>query len=180
MNRVGTSQTAVITGPSAGHALALKVSSRLEVVLGALFLWAAYNKLKNPALFAPSVRAFDIVPGFLPESASHFLVRFTVGAVPWVEVVCGVCLVLGLWSRAAAAALGALLVVFILLIVQALLRGLDVDCGCFGDLSPFCPKKVGACHIWQDVLMLAAAMFIALTPRWRPVDRLTPADLRNA
>lgn len=179
MSRVGTT-TPVITGPSAAHAFALRVSSRLEVVLGALFLFAAYNKLVDPQLFAPSVRAFDFIPGFLGESVSHFVVRLTVGAVPWVEAAVGLCLVLGVWCRAAAAVLAALLVVFILLIVQALLRGLNVECGCFGKISPFCPSKIGACNIVQNTIMLAAAVAIMLIPRWRAVDRLTPADLRAA
>lgn len=139
--------------------------TRLEVGLAAMFLWAAYNKLRGPngpQLFSDSVKAFKL---HLPEA----LLRLTTGAVPWVEAVAGVLLLLGIWRRAAAAVFAALLVVFIVLIVQALARGLDVECGCFGKMSPFCPPKVGVCNIVQNGVMLAAALLIVLTPRGKMV-----------
>lgn len=139
--------------------------TRLEVGLAALFLWAAFNKLRGPngpQLFSDSIKAFKL---HLPEA----LLRLSTGAVPWVEAVAGVLLLLGIWRRAAAAVFAALLVVFIVLIVQALARNLDVACGCFGKLSPFCPEKVGMCNIVQNTVMLAAAVLIMVTPRARMV-----------
>jgi uncharacterized membrane protein YphA (DoxX/SURF4 family) len=141
--------------------------TRCEVVLGGLFLFAAYNKLwhaNDPQLFSASVQAFIHNPDFPPV-----LVRLATGVTPWVEVVAGVLLILGLWSRAAAAVLAGLLVLFIGLIAQAMLRGLELDCGCFGKLSPFCPPKVSACNVYQNVILLAMALVIALTPRHRLV-----------
>lgn len=139
--------------------------TRCEVALAALFLWAAFNKLRHPngpELFSDSVKAFKLN---LPD----FAVRATVGVVPWVEVIAGLLLLLGVWARAAATVLSALLVVFIVLIVQALARNLEVECGCFGKLSPFCPAKVGMCNIVQNGIMLAAGLLIAATPRSRLV-----------
>lgn len=142
------------------------IVTRCEVALAVLFLWAAYNKLfisaSAPQLFSASVEAFKLN---LPDP----LVRLSTSVVPWVEVVAGVMLLLGIWSRGAALVLSLLLMVFIALIVQALARGLNVECGCFGKLSPFCSGPLGACNIIQNLVMLAAGLIIAATPRDRLV-----------
>ncbi len=138
------------------------VVTRCEVALAAMFLYAAYQKLFNgdnaPKLFSSSVQAFKLGLGDLAT-------RLSTSVTPWVEVISSVLLLLGVWSRAAAAVLSLLLIFFILLIVQALVRGLDVSCGCFGELSPFCPEKVGVCNIIQNSIMLAVAGIVVLTPR---------------
>ena len=54
---------------------------------------------------------------------------------------------------------------FMILIGSALSRGLNVSCGCFGKISPFCPEKIGACNIVQNSIMLAAAVLILLCSR---------------
>src|SRR5207249_4362814 len=113
--------------------------------LGFMFLFAAYNKLYGAnatQLFSASVQAFKTG---MPDWA----VRLTTGVTPWVEVIAGVLLLLGVWTRAAATVLSGLLIVFIILIVQAIGRGLDLECGCFGKLSPFCPPRVGLCNLIQ-------------------------------
>lgn len=137
-----------------------------ELGLAGLFLLAAYNKLmppNGPKLFMASVQAFKLPLG-------DVLTRIATSATPWVELIAAVLLLRGVWSRAAATVLSLLLVVFIVLIVAALARGLNVDCGCFGKLSPFCHGPLGACNIIQNSIMLGAGLLIALTPRhalWR-------------
>ena len=136
----------------------------LRLVLGGLFLYAAYNKMfiKNgPQLFSQSIEAFKV---FDPKSQES-LIQLATFVVPWIEIVAGFALVIGFWTRAAAGVLGALLVGFIYLIVQALTRHLNIECGCFGKISPFCPKKIGACNIVQNSIMLLTAMVIIGCPR---------------
>lgn len=134
-----------------------------ELGLAGLFLLAAYNKLmppNGPQLFSASVQAFKLP---LPD----FMTRLATSATPWVELIAAVLLLRGVWSRAAATILALLLVLFIVLIAQALGRGLNVECGCFGKLSPFCSGPLGACNLVQNTVMLGAALLIALTPRHR-------------
>jgi uncharacterized membrane protein YphA (DoxX/SURF4 family) len=52
--------------------------------------------------------------------------------LPWLELVCGVGLVVPLIRRACALSIVALLILFIVLHISALARGLDLSCGCFG------------------------------------------------
>ena len=138
----------------------------VRLLLGGLFLYAAYNKLKpgNPAnpidkpikLFSFAVEAFDILPAQLVEAAS-----FT---VPWIEVVCGVLIVLGVWTRASSLVLGALTGAFVYAINRALTSGnIDVDCGCFGDLPFICDSnKLTVCHLIRSSVFagLAAILFL--------------------
>jgi uncharacterized membrane protein YphA (DoxX/SURF4 family) len=139
----------------------------LRLVLGGLFVFAAFNKLvakgagarsSGPQGFTWTIKAFKLG---LPDWA----VLTSTFVMPWIEVVAGVMLIVGVCTRAAALVIGGLLVVFIALLLSVLARDLNVDCGCFGDMSPVCPEKVGWCHITQDVVMLAAAAVIIATKR---------------
>ncbi len=133
----------------------------VRVALGGMFLIAAWTKLEpgvGPQNFADSVRAFKLG---LPDWATRAATSIT----PWVEVVSGLLLILGIWVRGASFVVGALLVVFIALIASVLLRDLSVECGCFGKLSPFCPKKVGVCNLIQNGVMLAGAVYLLLAPK---------------
>jgi uncharacterized membrane protein YphA (DoxX/SURF4 family) len=142
-----------------------------RVAIAGLFLFAAYHKLwgeQAPQVFSDSVRAFRV-------SSSEFSVRMATSVTPWVEVVASICLLLiATWSRAAAIILSLMLVMFIALISRAIINGYDLECGCFGDLSPFCPKKVSSCNIVQNVILLAMSLTVALTPRHRLVRAAGP------
>ncbi len=138
-----------------------------QALLAGLFLFAAFNKLagaNGPQLFAGSVQAF-FKRHDGSNAAPDWFVKLSTGIVPWTEVVAGLLLLCGVWARAAAAVLSFLLITFIVLIVQAIARDLDLHCGCFGKLSPFCPDKVGYCNIIQNSIMLAMSLLITLTPR---------------
>lgn len=135
--------------------------------LGGIFLAAAYFKLRpSPGRFVPSGPQdfFGAVSGFktgLPTWALHF----TTFAVPWVEVICAVALIVGIWTRAAAAVIGGMLLVFTGLVISALLRDLNIKCGCFGDSGLICPGAVGWCKVFENGLMLGAAVAVAMTAR---------------
>jgi len=137
----------------------------MRMLLGGLFIFAAWNKLhpasspqamNGPQTFASSVQAFKLG---LPDWA----IRASVSVTPWLEVVSGLALILGVWRRGAALIMSVMLVGFILLIASVLWRNMSVECGCFGKLSPFCPKSVGWCNIAQNSVMLLVALFLTLT-----------------
>ncbi len=125
----------------------------LRVSLGGMFIFAASVKLSGPLDFSDSIKAFKILPDHLAQLATF--------AVPWIEMVCAVALILGVWSRAAAAVISALLLVFIAGIASVMWRGLNVHCGCFGKLQPFCTGPLGACNIIQNAILCLAGMMVA-------------------
>ncbi len=96
---------------------------RLQIALGLLFIAAAIPKLLDPPGFAHMVYNYRILPGGL--------VNLLALVLPWLELLCGVALVLGIWSRTAASLVSLLLLVFIAALTFNLLRGNAIDCGCF-------------------------------------------------
>jgi len=99
---------------------------RVQIALGLIFIVAALPKIGDPPSFAHILYNYRIVPGGLLNLFALVL--------PWLELLLGVALVLGIWKRTAAILVGGLLVAFIMGLGWNLLRGNPIDCGCF-DLS---------------------------------------------
>lgn len=95
----------------------------LQVGLGLLFIYASLDKIWNPALFAKAISNYRILP--LP------LLHISAIILPWLELLCGLALVFNRFQRAAWTIVGGLLLIFILAIISAMMRGLDFNCGCF-------------------------------------------------
>ncbi len=136
----------------------------IRVALGAMFLFSAWMKL-SPAnilglgplpgmhFFAQAVRSFELVPeAWVP------LVTY---AVPWTEVVVGVCLILGIASRAAGLLGFLLLVVFTVGVASVLIRGLNITCGCFGRFKLICEGAVGLCKVGENLVLMSLFWIIA-------------------
>ena len=95
-----------------------------RLVVGGVWLYAGAIKLPDPAQSVAAVRAYQAAPVRLVAPVGQLL--------PVVEVVIGAMLVLGLLTRGAAVVSAVLLVVFIVGIVSVWVRGIEIDCGCFG------------------------------------------------
>lgn len=101
------------------------VSLVSRLILGGVFLYAGASKVLEPGALAASVRSYELG---LPE----WFVTFSAHALPLAEVLLGLYLMVGLFPRASAWAANVLLLVFVAAILQGALRGLQIDCGCFG------------------------------------------------
>ena len=97
---------------------------RVQFVLAAFFVVAGLAKIADPPGFAHEIHNYGLVPGPLVSAMALVL--------PWLEVITGVALFLGIARRSAARVLGILLIVFIVALSINLIRGKPVDCGCFG------------------------------------------------
>jgi hypothetical protein len=96
---------------------------RVQIALGAIFVVAALPKVLDPPSFAHMIYNYRLVPGGAVNALALVM--------PWVEILVGLALILGVWPREAAALAGLLLLVFIAAIGLNLVRGHAVDCGCF-------------------------------------------------
>lgn len=96
---------------------------RVQIGLGAIFAFAAFPKIADPPSFAHMIYNYRLVPGPLVNAFALVM--------PWVELLAGLALILGVWRREAAVLIGLLLLVFIGAIAFDLARGHAVDCGCF-------------------------------------------------
>ncbi|HKD16998.1 MAG TPA: MauE/DoxX family redox-associated membrane protein [Thermoanaerobaculia bacterium] len=97
---------------------------RVQFVLAAVFVVAGVSKILDPPGFAHEIHNYGLVPGIAVNAMALVL--------PWIEVVCGLALFLGIARRSSTRILGVLLVVFVIALGINLLRGHPVDCGCFG------------------------------------------------
>jgi uncharacterized membrane protein YphA (DoxX/SURF4 family) len=82
--------------------------------------------------------------------------------VPWIELVAGLALVLGVAPRAGAWVAGALLLVFTLGVIAAMARGLSFECGCFGTANA---TRIGWAKLAENAGMLVLAGVGSLRPR---------------
>lgn len=96
----------------------------LRWLLGVLMLWAAVSKLANPTEFLGSIYGYKLP---MPRS----FLQFTAVVLPWIELLCGLLLLAGLWTETALSAVTGLMVIFVLATGQAWARGIDISCGCF-------------------------------------------------
>ncbi len=114
----------------------------LRFIVGGVFIWAGILKILDPLEFAQGIDNYRAFPRFI----SFFLAL----VLPWLEVICGSFLIFGLFRKASAFLVSCFLAGFLLLVTSAILRGLDIDCGCFGSLS----RKVDYKLIVADSLLL--------------------------
>jgi putative oxidoreductase len=119
-----------------------------RLILGGLFIYAGILKVGDPLEFAQDVRNYRLAGQSLSFLTAVFL--------PWLEIVAGFFLVAGIMKRASALVVSSMLVFFILLVILTIVRGLDVDCGCFGTLS----RRADLGLIAEDLLMLSMALSI--------------------
>lgn len=99
----------------------------LRILLGGVFAFSAWSKLLAPHAFADAIGAFQILPEHLWMIVAVILI--------WHELICGTFMLLGLWTRATAIVMCVLLGTFLLAVVSAMTKGLEIACGCFGSFS---------------------------------------------
>ncbi|MDA8126218.1 MAG: DoxX family membrane protein [Deltaproteobacteria bacterium] len=114
-----------------------------RILIGVMFLYAGVEKILSPFDFAVAINNYRIFPGPIIGLAAAIM--------PWVEALAGLCLLTGFNAKGAATITSVLLLTFVGLIIISAVRGLDIDCGCFGSVE----RKVGIQAILED-----AALFI--------------------
>ncbi len=139
------------------------IALALRIILGALFILAAYLKLQDSwRIFAMDIAAYQILPTSGPW------LELVARGLPWFEAALGVWLISGVWLRASATLSAVLLGGFIGLMTWAQLKGLSINCGCFGT-----GEKISWLTMLRDGSLLAAAVSLAV---WSYVPRKKVSD----
>jgi putative oxidoreductase len=122
-----------------------------RIGVGGVFIWAGLLKILDPLEFAQNIANYRVFPRDLSVLIALVL--------PWVEVVCGILVILGIFRSASSFLLSGLLGVFLVLIMVTIFRGLDVDCGCFGSIG----RHVDYRLLITDIILLYMALNIFIS-----------------
>ena len=132
-----------------------------RLILGGVLLVAGGLKVTDPYASATSVRAYQILP--------IDLANFLGFVLPFAEVAIGLFLIVGIWVRLAAIVGGALMLMFIVAIGQAWIRGISLDCGCFGKGGLLETNELPVCtyalEIARDIALALLAGYIFSFPQ---------------
>ena len=122
----------------------------VALIIGGIFIYAGAIKIFDPAGFANDIDNYKILPWPLTVRLAFYL--------PWLEILCGLAVILGVLYRGGLLILTMLTSIFISASVIAKARGLDITCGCFGHAS----------NDWSFTTHLALdfAILIALSALW--------------
>ncbi|HEU4520696.1 MAG TPA: MauE/DoxX family redox-associated membrane protein [Thermoanaerobaculia bacterium] len=130
---------------------------RVQIALGAIFVAAALPKIADPPGFAHMIYNYRILPGPL--------VNISALVMPWLELLAGAALILGVWKTAARNIIAALLVVFLIAITFNLMRDNAIDCGCF-DLSAAGKTHEERLHDMRMVILRDIGMLLMWAQLW--------------
>ena len=120
----------------------------LRIILGGYFIYAGVGKILYPADFAEAIANYQLAPLMFTN-----LIAIT---LPWIELVAGLLLLNGLRTQSGNLIVFLFLCVFIFGAVSAMIRGLDINCGCFSESS----RKVGFVFLAEDTALLLMSICI--------------------
>ena len=101
----------------------LRLPLIFRLILGIVFIYASYEKILDPIGFSKNINNYHVTPVFIENIVALVL--------PWLELIIGLFLIFGLFLEGTISITISLLVFFIILLAQAVFRGIDVHCGCF-------------------------------------------------
>jgi len=125
----------------------------VRVVLGLIFVVAGVSKVGHAAEFAQQIAAFRLLPQ--PVIAPMALL------LPFLEILLGGYLVIALFTRVSAWIAAALLLVFDAAIASAVVRGMTLNCGCFGTNDTTVTTWA---EVARDAIFVLLAVLVALRP----------------
>lgn len=95
----------------------------LRLYIGGLFIFASMYKINYGAEFAETIASYQLVP--------YWSVNILAITMPWLELICGIMLVVGFRAKSATVIIAFLLILFTIAVFINLLRDSPISCGCF-------------------------------------------------
>jgi uncharacterized membrane protein YphA (DoxX/SURF4 family) len=123
-----------------------------RVILGVILVYASIDKIVHPAEFAKSIGNYNVLPFGLENLLGIIL--------PVLELLVGSCLILGIMLDGSAIITAGMMTVFIIALSQAMIRGIDINCGCFKVTVENGGHQVGIRRIIEDFLFLGMSIMI--------------------
>ena len=143
----------MMSGPST---LNVQLSTRpqfpsriVDVIVAGIFIYSGAIKALDPVQFASDIDNYKIVPWPVSVVLAFYL--------PWLEIFCGIALIMRRLYLGGLSILAALISVFIIATVAAKVRGLDITCGCFGHASK---NWSFSTHLGLDLVLVGLVIFL--------------------
>jgi putative oxidoreductase len=124
----------------------------LALAIAAIFIYAGLDKVRDQLQFADSIYAFAILPAVF--------VNLLAMGLPVFEIACGLLIFVPWTRRIGALAVALTSLVFFVALASALLRGLTLDCGCFGSGTPSRPRMW--MELGLDAILFSGSLFVYL------------------
>ena len=123
----------------------------IRIILGLIFIYSAITKMVDLNYFVKALENYKILP---QETLNLFAL-----VIPWIEMIIGIFLLLGFFVKESALVGSIMAGIFIVAVITALTRGLNIDCGCFGTGDG---SKVGIMKLIEDFIILLGFIWITL------------------
>ena len=134
-----------------------------RVILGIIFIYASYSKILDPAAFSKNIHNYHTTDNIIWVENLISLI------LPWLELIVGVFLIFGVFLEGATSITIGMLIFFIIILSQAVFRGIDVHCGCFSTEADSGVTDIRLeliKHIGEDFIFLAMALIIKLKEKF--------------
>ena len=141
--------------PNMNFIRSLNLPLIFRVILGIIFIYASYDKILDPAGFSRNIHNFHVTPLAVENLAALI--------IPWMELIIGVFLIFGVFLEGSTSITIGLYIFFIIILSQAVFRGIDVHCGCFkteADVGVTDLRMELIKHIGEDFVLLGMAFVI--------------------
>jgi len=126
----------------------------IRIYLALYFVISGLDKISDLTGFAQSIENYKIMP--------LYVVNIIAIVVPWIEVIAGGLLLLGIYIKENSTIIFSLLIVFTLAVISAVLRNLDINCGCQGTNGG---QKVGILKIIENIALIIVAFLSIKFPK---------------
>ena len=120
-----------------------------DVIVGGVFIYAGAIKVLDPIRFANDIENYKILPWTIGVGLAFYL--------PWLEIFCGLALILRRLYLGGLTILTALISAFLVATIAAKIRGLDITCGCFGHASK---NWNFSTHLGLDLVLFGLVIFL--------------------
>ena len=130
------------------------LSLLVRVFIGGYFVVAAVPKIIEPLAFATSIMHYGLIPSWSVNAVALMLA--------WLELLAGVGLIMGIRTRVQSLLCGGMLLVFTLAVAYAVVLGLKIDCGCFGESGG---EEVSWIKVAKNSAMILGCAYLWWSPR---------------